>query len=290
VKIVDILKTRENGVSFEFFPPKTEEGKREFRKVIGDLREYNPLYVSVTYGAGGSTQDRTRDTLLMLKSETDLTLMSHLTSINTTEQEMHSILRDYIKNGIDNILALRGDPPKDTEGFDPTKGEFQYARDLVQFLKQYDGFSIAVAVYPEVHMESPSPEKDLEYTKIKVDAGADFAITQMLFDNSYYYRFLEKAQKKGITIPILPGIMPITDFNRTKQFSSQCKATIPVEIEEKMSHALDKPHEMKKVGVEIAIKQCEDLLDHGVRYLHFYTLNKSEAVTQIIDTLRHRLQ
>ncbi|HDO36003.1 MAG TPA: 5,10-methylenetetrahydrofolate reductase, partial [Nitrospirae bacterium] len=193
MQISEILNTRDRGISFEFFPPKTGEGMSALMKVAVELAEYDPLYVSVTYGAGGSTQDRTRKLLIKLKEETDLTVMSHLTCIGATGEMMDSLLRDYRDNGIDNILALRGDPPQDAEDYDPATGEFRYAKDLVEFVGKYNYFSIGVAVYPEGHQEAPSLEADIEYTKMKVDAGADFAITQMFFDNRYFFDFLERA-------------------------------------------------------------------------------------------------
>lgn len=288
MKIKDILKNRRHGISFEFFPPRSIEGREGFMRVVNDLRRYEPLYVSITYGAGGSTQDRTRDTLKWIKDETDLTVMSHLTCIGATKTSMDGLLRDYISEGIENILALRGDPPRNMPDFDPTKGEFRYAKDLVEFIKKYNYFSIGVAVYPEGHPESPSIEKDMEYTREKIDAGADFAITQMFFDNCYYYDFMERAEKIGINITILPGIMPITDFRKIEEFANLCNATIPKDIKKKMEPVLDKPDEMMRIGIEYAIKQCEDLLKNGVRYLHFYTLNKSEAVSGILNEIGDR--
>ncbi len=288
MKIGDILKSRSRGVSFEFFPPKTGEGRRQLLQVVRTLSNYSPMYVSVTYGAGGSSRDRTKNTLYMLKEETDLNLMSHLTCIGAAGQEMDTLLREYIEHGIDNILALRGDPPEDMEGFDFTKSKFRYAGDLVRFIREYKSFGIAVAVYPEGHQEAPSLEADIEYTKMKVDEGADFAITQMFFDNRYFYNFLDRAVQKGITIPVLPGIMPITDFAKIKKFASFCRSTIPKEIEKRMSVSGDGQEDMKKAGIEITIKQCEDLLENGVRYLHFYTLNKADTINTIMDALKGR--
>ncbi len=285
MRIREILMERRTGVSFEFFPPKSLEGKDGFMRVVTDLRRYNPLYVSVTYGSGGSTRDRTNYTLKWIRDETDLTVMSHLTCIGATRTSIDTLLRDYMSHGIDNILAMRGDPPRDMPGFDISKGEFRYARDLVEFIRQYNYFSIAVAVYPEGHSESPSIEKDMEYTKQKIDAGADFGITQMFFENRYYYDFMERAEKIGIRIPILPGIMPITDCRRIEEFADFCSATIPKEIREKMLPLRDKPDGMRKLGIELAVRQCEDLLRNGVRYLHFYTMNRADAVHEIIDNL-----
>lgn len=285
MKIKEILSSKKKGLSFEFFPPKSDEGREPFMKVVKALREFDPMYVSVTFGAGGSTQDRTKKTLIWIKEETDLAVMSHLTCIGATKDSMGNLLKDYIANGIDNILAMRGDPPKNVKDFDPAKGEFKYAKDLVAFIKKYNSFSIAVAVYPEGHQEAPSLERDIEYTKMKVDAGADFGITQMFFDNRYYYDFLDRAGKAGINIPILPGILPITDFKKVKEFSSLCKTAVPDSLEKIMSPVVDNPDEMRKRGIEYTIKQCEDLLKNGVNYLHFFALNKSEAVSEIINSL-----
>lgn len=285
MKIKEVLREKKSGVSFEFFPPKSSEGKEAFMKVVRDLRRYSPLYVSVTYGAGGSTQERTANTLKWLKTETDLTLMSHLTCIGSTRDSIESLLGDYMRNGIDNILALRGDAPRNVPDFDASKGEFRYARDLVAFIAKYEYFSTGVAVYPEGHFESPNIEKDMEFTKQKVDAGADFCITQMFFDNRYFYDFMDRAGKIGINVPILPGIMPITDCRKIEEFAEFCNASIPPEIKKRMGPVLDKPEDMRKIGIEHAIAQCEDLMRNEVRYLHFYTMNKSDVAGEIIDAL-----
>ncbi|MGE5173557.1 MAG: methylenetetrahydrofolate reductase [NAD(P)H] [Betaproteobacteria bacterium] len=285
MKISDRLKTRKEGISLEFFPPKSSEGKDAFLTVVKDLSAYDPLYVSVTYGAGGTTQERTINTLNWITEKTDLTVMSHLTCIGATKASINMLLKDFRAHGIDNILALRGDPPRNVPDFDPTKGEFKYAADLVAFMKAYDRFSIAVAVYPEGHPQSPSIDKDMQYTKWKIDAGADFAITQMFFDNRYYYDFLDRCAKFGITIPILPGIMPIIDCNKIVEFAGFCNATVPRIILDRMEPMLDMPEEMRKLGVEFAIKQCEDLMKHGVRYFHFYTMNRSDSVSEILNAL-----
>jgi methylenetetrahydrofolate reductase (NADH) len=285
MKISDVLKQKEKGVSFEFFPPKSSDGKEGFMRVVKELAGYAPLYVSVTYGAGGSTRQRTANTLKWIRQETDLTVMSHLTCIGATRDSTDILLRDYMANGIDNVLALRGDPPRNVPDFDPSKGEFKFAKDLVGFVRKYGYFSVAVAVYPEGHFESPSVEKDMEYTKQKVDAGADFAITQMFFDNNYYYDFMDRAEKVGIRIPILPGIMPITDCRKIEEFANFCNATVPAAIKKKMAPFLDKPDEMRKLGTEYAVEQCKRLRENGVRYFHFYTMNRSDAVSEIIDAL-----
>jgi methylenetetrahydrofolate reductase (NADPH) len=286
MKISNVLKQREKGVSFEFFPPKSPGAREGFLKVVRELCRYDPLYVSVTYGAGGSTQERTGNALKWIKQETELTVMSHLTCIGSTRESLDRILNEYAAEGIDNILALRGDPPRNVPGFDASKGEFRFARDLVEFVRSYGFFSVAVAVYPEGHFESPNIEQDMEYTKMKIDAGADFAITQMFFDNRYYYDFMDRAVKIGIDIPILPGIMPITDCRKIEEFANFCNATMPKEIRKEMKPFFDRPEEMRKIGIEYAIRQCEDLVKNGVRYLHFYTMNRSDAASAIIDALR----
>jgi methylenetetrahydrofolate reductase (NADPH) len=285
MKIRDVLLERKKGISFEFFPPKSVEGKETFMKVVNALKRYHPLYVSVTYGSGGSTRDRTNYTLKWIKQETDLTVMSHLTCIGATKASIDALLKDYMTHGIDNILAMRGDPPRNGADFDLSRGEFRFARDLVGFIRGYDSFSIAVALYPEGHFESPSIEKDMEYTKQKIDAGADFGITQMFFDNRYFYEFMERARRAGITIPIFPGIMPITDCRKIEEFANFCSATIPGEIRDRMLPLIDKPAEMRRLGIELAVRQCRDLLQNGVQYLHFYTMNRAETVSEILDAL-----
>lgn len=285
VKISEILRERERGVSFEFFPPKTPQGMDQLVDLARELEPHGPLYASVTYGAGGSTQERTRETLYRLKEETGLTLMSHLTCVGARREDMDKLLRDYIDHGIDNILALRGDPPHDMYEFDRSAGDFSYARDLVEFIRPYGAFSVGVAVYPEGHPEAPSLEADIARAKEKVDAGADFAITQMFFDNAYFYEFMNQARKARIGVPVIPGIMPVTDLAKIKKFASFCGATIPPSLEGKMIHLVEEPEEMFRVGVEFAAAQCRDLLENGVRYLHFYTLNQSRAVRAILDAL-----
>jgi methylenetetrahydrofolate reductase (NADPH) len=285
MKISDKLKERKQGVSFEFFPPKSAEGKVPFLKVVKDLAVYDPLYVSVTYGAGGTTRDRTINTLKWIQQETDLTVMSHLTCIGATKASMSMLLDEFRTIGVDNILALRGDPPRNVPDFDAARGELKYARDLVEFVKKYGSFSVAVAVYPEGHGQSPSIAKDMEYTRQKIDAGADFGITQMFFDNRYYYEFLDRAARLGISVPILPGVMPIVDCKKIVEFAGFCNATVPQEILDRMEPVLDMPEEMQKLGVEFAIRQCEDLMRHGVNYIHFYTMNRSDSVGEILKAL-----
>jgi methylenetetrahydrofolate reductase (NADPH) len=285
MKITEILKTQKHGIALEFFPPKNAEGKDAFMQVVRELTALAPLYVSMTYGAGGTTQDRTIAALKWISAEKGLTLMSHLTGIGATRESLGALLKEFRAVGIDNVLALRGDPPKNAPGFDPAAGDFKYARDLVAFIRETGAFSIAVAVYPEGHLQSPGIEQDMEYTKQKIDAGADFAITQMFFDNCHYYRFLERAAKLGITIPIVPGIMPIIDCKRIVAFAGVCNASIPQEILDRMEPAMNMPEDMRKLGVEFAVRQVEDLMKHGVNYVHFYTMDRSDSVREIMHAL-----
>jgi methylenetetrahydrofolate reductase (NADPH) len=284
-----LLRTRRRGVSFEFFPPRTEEGREELVGTALELRKHHPLFVSVTYGAGGGSRDRTRDTILRLRDLNGLRVMSHLTGVGATRADIDHILADYAANGVRNILALRGDPPKDLEGFDPYRGEFRDARELVAYVAAHGAFSIGVAVYPEGHPEARSPGEELEYTKSKVQAGADFAITQMFFDNTAFYRFMDRTRRSGIDVPILPGIMPLVDFARVKRFAEVCGSAIPRFIEERMGKVWRNPGDAWRTGIELTAAQCEDLLRNGVRFLHFYTLNQSKAVGQILNALGARI-
>jgi methylenetetrahydrofolate reductase (NADPH) len=285
MKIRDILKTNSRGFALEFFPPKSAEGRETFLRVVDDLKAFGPLYMSMTYGAGGTTQERTLTALRWMSEKSGLPLMSHLTSIGAMRDSISAIADQLKIMGIDNILALRGDPPRNAPDLDLSRGDFLFARDLVAFLKVSGRFSIGVAVYPEGHVQSPSLEKDLEYTKMKIDAGADFAITQMFFENDHYYRFQDRASKAGITIPLIPGIMPIIDCKRIKDFATVCNTTLPRSILDRIEPVTDMPEEVRKLGVAFAVKQVEDLLRHGVKYIHFYTMNRADSVSEILTAI-----
>jgi len=285
MKTGQLMKIRGESLSFEFFPPKDKAAEDQLFEDIARFEALNPTFVSVTYGAGGGTLKNTRQVVLRILQETSLVAVPHLTCVDQSRNELEAILKDYMKHGIGNVLALRGDPPKGAEKFTPPKDGFCYARDLVQLAVSLSGFSVGVAVYPEGHCESPNLEMDMYYTKQKIDAGADFAITQMFFDNSHFYGFLERVAKAAIKIPIVAGIMAITDIDRAKSFSQRCGATLPDRIIEKFEKASPTAEEAKKVGIEIATEQCADLSEHGLRYFHFYTLNQSDAVLQVVSNL-----
>jgi methylenetetrahydrofolate reductase (NADPH) len=284
MKIGDVIKEQGSSLSFEFFPPKDAAGEEGLFRTINALKGYQPTFVSVTYGAGGGTLRNTRKVILRIKDETSLTAMPHLTCVGQSQQDLDRILQDYKKHGIENVLALRGDPPKGQDKFVAHPDGFCYAIDLVRLAIIVGGYSIGVAVYPEGHIEAPDLETDMYYTRQKINAGADFAITQMFFDNRFYYNFMERADKAGIKIPIIPGIMPITDIEKIKKFGKMTGATLPKSIVEPMEKAASS-QEALKLGIEFATKQCQDLRQNGVNYLHFYTLNQSQATAEIVENL-----
>jgi methylenetetrahydrofolate reductase (NADPH) len=289
MKISEILKQVKRSISFEFFPPKTPEGEESLFKTIKELEFIKPTFVSVTYGAGGSTRERTIRVVKRIHLQTDLTVMAHQTCIGHTKKEIIEILKEYRDIGVQNILALRGDIPEgQKESFVFPPDGCRYAGELVSLIRENfgDWFSIGVAAYPEGHPESPDLDTDIFYFKKKVDAGADFAITQMFFDNRYFYNFMEKVHKAGIDIPVIPGIMPVTNFKQIKKFADMCGASIPKELIEKIQPVADRPEEVEKIGIEYAVKQCEDLLRNGVKGLHFYTLNRSKATIHIYNRIK----
>ena len=285
MKISDILTEKERTISLEFFPPKTEPGERLLFGTIDKLSVFEPAYVSVTYGAGGSTKDRSMSTVERIKRDTSHTVMPHLTCIGSDREEISEIVEGYKAIGIENILALRGDPPKGVTEIPHLEDGFDYASDLIRFLRAYGDFSIAAAVYPEGHSESPSLEMDMQYTKEKVEAGTDFLITQMFFDNSFFYGFMERCQKIGIDVPIVPGVMPITNFDRITQLSQMCGASIPPRLSRLVDRYADSSEDARKIGIDYTIEQCRDLIENGVQYFHFYTLNHWEAVSEIMANL-----
>ena len=286
MKLHDILTSSKPSISFEFFPPKTDKGEENLWQCIQELSPLNPSFVSVTYGAGGSTQDRTRRIVERIKKETSLEPMAHLTCVGSTQDDLAALLNQYKAAGIENILALRGDAPDGAAEFKAVTGGFSYATDLVKFIRQQQGFSIAVATYPEGHPESSGGvADDLKYLKIKQDEGAIAAVTQYFFDNDHYYRFRENAEKQGITIPILPGIMPIANYEQIVRFSNMCGASIPDWLHEKMRPIAQDLDAVKAMGIELARNQCKDLIANDAPGVHIYALNKSEASIAICKQL-----
>jgi methylenetetrahydrofolate reductase (NADPH) len=277
-----MINKRRPLLSFEFFPPKTSESENVLHETVAALRRFNPDFVSVTYGAGGTTRDRTLHWTLDIRDHYDLEVMMHLTCIASSRNEIEEIVTVLKAAGISNILALRGDPPEDLFPGE-IKNDFGFAYELVEYLRELDGFSIGVAGYPEGHLEAPSLDQDIVYLKKKVDAGAEFIITQLFFENRYFFDFVERAVAAGIDIPIIPGIMPIINLGQVQRFTSMCGASVPARLVSSMEGK--NPDDTLQIGVEYAVTQCRELLDSGVKGLHFYTLNRNQSTEMILDRI-----
>ncbi|MBI3185813.1 MAG: methylenetetrahydrofolate reductase [NAD(P)H] [Myxococcales bacterium] len=289
MKIRNRLNPSNPCFSFEFFPPKTPEGERSLWETLEDLRELEPGFVSVTYGAGGSTRDRTVSLVTQIKARAGLEAMAHVTCVGHTRQELSSICDLLAAAKIENLLVLRGDPPQGQASFVPRVGGFRYAAELVGFLHQRDyPFCLGGACYPEGHVETPSRDVDLKHLKEKVDAGLDFVITQLFFDNAFYFDFIERARRVGVNVPIVPGIMPITNFEQLGRFTRMCGATVPMRLALQLEKVKDDPQAVAQLGVAHATVQCMELLARGVPGIHFYTLNRSPATRMIVSALRAR--
>lgn len=273
--------------SFEFFPPKTDEGARTLMATVADLQEaWKPDFVSVTYGAGGSTRDRTIEVVGAIRRDLGINTMAHLTCSGSSREEIAGIVERLIDDGIENILALRGDPQKGEDGFHARGDGFAHATDLIEFLSSRWPISIGGACYPEGHVESTDRDVDLAWTRVKVDKGASFLITQLFFDNAHYFDFVKRARAAGIKVPIIPGIMPITNVSQVERFTQMCGATIPADLRARLDRVKDDPALVMATGIEHAIKQCRKLLEGGAPGLHFYTLNKSHATRSILAAVR----
>jgi methylenetetrahydrofolate reductase (NADPH) len=283
MKIRDIIKQQERSLSFEFFVPKSEEGESLLVENMRRLEALSPTFVSVTQSAMGNSPKNSRRMVTRIKKETSLEPMPHVVCVDQSKGELRNALEAYTTIGVENILALRGDPPQGISEFHPAEDGFSHAKDLVELAASLKSFSIGVAAYPEGHIEAPSMEADMIHLKEKVDAGADFIITQMFFQNRFLYDFMERARREGIHIPIIPGIMPVTDIGKIKRFSQVCGATLPVALLEKMEKVADSPEDARRTGIEFTIKQCDDLLKSGIRYFHFFTLNQADVVMQILN-------
>ena len=285
MRIDEIIGLGKAAVSFEFFPPKTDAGFTSLFQTVDDLRPLHPTYVSVTYGAGGSTRSKTVQLVQRIQSEIKIRSMAHLTCVGHTAQEIGGILDELWNSGIRNVLALRGDPPSGQSQFVATEGGFAYADQLVKFVADRHPFCIGVAGYPEGHPQCLNRTRDLEHLKRKVDNGGAFVITQLFFDNAEFYRFRDAARVMGIKTPIVAGIMPILNVGQIKRFISMCGAKIPHPL---LTHLESLEHDAEAVyaaGVEYATHQCQDLLRNNVDGLHYYTLNRSKATFQICKAL-----
>jgi methylenetetrahydrofolate reductase (NADPH) len=292
MRIDEIIAAKRQPVfSFEFFPPKTDDGERNLREALSALRELEPDFASVTYGAGGSTRDRTLGVTTWLKQELGIEAMAHLTCVGASREELATTLDGIAAAGIENVLALRGDPPQGHSEWQPHPDGLEHASDLVELISErHPALGIGAACFPEVHLEATDPLTDLQFAKVKVQRGASFLITQLFFDNDAYFRFVDAARFAGVDVPILPGIMPITNAAQIKTITSMCGATIPPglleQLEQRTTRERDAAESVAELGVAYATLQCAELLARGAPGIHFYTLNRSPATRAILSALK----
>jgi methylenetetrahydrofolate reductase (NADPH) len=270
--------------SFEFFPPKSDEGVASLFAALSELSSLQPAYISVTYGAGGATRERTVELVTRIKAETGIEAMAHLACLGHTEEEIAAVLDRLAKAGIENLLALRGDPPKEG-GLPPS--EFRYASELVKLARRLGhDFCVGAAAYPEGHIECADRNADMWHLKAKVDQGVDFLVTQLFFDNAFYFDFVRRARERRIRVPVVPGLMPITNVAQIERFTRLCGATVPMRLVLELERHKDDPEAVLQIGVAHAIDQAKDLLARGAPGIHFYTLNRSRATMRILEELR----
>jgi methylenetetrahydrofolate reductase (NADPH) len=286
MRIDEILAAGRPAFSFEFFPPKTEAGERNLYAALSELRTLDPSFVSVTYGAGGSTREKTIEIVKRIRDEYGLEAMAHFTCVGATVPQLRTTLDEMAQAGIDNVLALRGDPPAGQEQWTKTEGGLEYSRELVELISGGYEFAIGAACFPETHIHAESPQADLEHLAEKVDAGVHFLITQLFFDNGLYFDFVERARAIGIELPIIPGIMPITHAGQVQRMASMCGASIPDGLRRELEARDENPEAMLDFGVAYATLQCAELLAGGAPGIHFYTLNRSPATRAILSALK----
>ncbi len=267
-------------LSFEFFPPSSTKSSLRLWRAVERLAPLGPSFVSVTYGAGGSTRDRTYAAIMTIRDRARLNVAGHLTCVNATREDIAEVAQKYRAMGVSRIVALRGDPPKGEEVFQATPNGLNTAAELVEFLSEFGSFDISVAAYPETHPEAISAADDLEVLKRKIDSGANNAITQFFFDNAHFLRFRDKAVKAGIDAPIIPGILPVENFASTVRFAQRCQTSVPTWMSDAFSNALT-PEDQELLAVSVCVEQCSELIDEGVEHLHFYTMNKPDLTFDI---------
>lgn len=286
MKIKELFSGPGPVVSFEFFPPKTAEGTEALFHTVEALKPCSPSFVSVTYGAGGSTRDRTLELVSRIKRDLGFETMAHLTCVGATREEIHSVLSRLRDDGIENVLPLRGDPPKGETEFVKVDGGFEYASELVRFIRDsgFD-FCLGAAGYPEGHVEATDLDTDLRHLCTKVQQGVDFLITQLFFDNADYFAFVDRARAAGIEVPIVPGLMPVTNVAQVHRFTQMCGSRIPEELRRRLEIVKDDPSAVVATGVYWTARQARELLDRGAPGVHFYTLNKSSATLAVHATL-----
>ena len=293
--IIDILSAPKPSLSFEFYPPRAEAAWEELYETIQNLETLSPSFVSVTYGAGGSTRELTHDLVLRIKQTTNIPPVPHLTCVGHTKSEIDTILTRYAEAGVSNILALRGDPPKDQPNYDWSQGDFRYAADLVAHIKKFNGsgnhpdprgFGIGVAGFPEGHPATPNRVDELDHMKAKVDSGADYICTQLFFDNHDFFDYRDRCQLAGIHIPIIAGIMPVTSLSSMKRMAELAAgARYPAKLIKALDRANSNPEAVERAGIHYAAQQCAELLDRSIAGIHLYTLNKSHTTRQIYASL-----
>jgi methylenetetrahydrofolate reductase (NADPH) len=286
MRIDQLLAGPEPVFSFEFFPPKTPRGEQNLYAALAELRTLEPSFVSVTYGAGGSTRSKTIEIVKRIREDYGLEAMAHFTCVGATVQELRATLDEMHEAGIDNVLALRGDPPAGEEQWTKTEGGLEYSRELVELISADYPFAVGAACFPETHIHASSPEQDLEHLAEKVGAGADFLITQLFFDNQRYFDFVERARGIGIGVPIIPGIMPITRVSQIERMAQMCGSTIPDGLRREIHAREDDDEAALDFGVAYATLQCAELLAAGAPGIHFYTLNRSPATRAILGALK----
>ena len=280
-EILDDTRT----ISCEFFPPRTEDGIPAVIRAVERLKPYNPDFVSVTYGAGGSTRAFTEQITTEIKDQNDLEVMAHLTCVGQAKEEIHQVLERLDEAGIENVIALRGDPPQGDTEFVPAENGFSHASELIEHIRGNFDFGIAAACYPEGHVESKSLDTDLEYARLKVEKGAEFLITQLFYDNGDFFDFTRRAEKAGIDVPVVPGVLPILNAAQIRRFTSLCGARIPHALDEQLDRYADDDRAVRDLGVEYATRQVEELWASGVPGIHFYVLNRSYSVSRILNNL-----
>jgi methylenetetrahydrofolate reductase (NADPH) len=286
MRISQLLEQRRPVFSFEFFPPKTDEGQRTLEGTLEVLKDDQPDYVSVTYGAGGTTRNRTVEITKSIKQDLQIEAMAHLSCVGEPAERLVEILGEIDSAGIENVLALRGDPPRGATEWQPHPGGLSYSVELIRLIRERFDFCVGAACFPEVHPDAADRASDLRYAREKVEAGAGFLITQLFFDNELYFDFVDDARAAGIDSPIIPGIMPITNYGQIKRFTEMCGASIPEELVAQLDGRADDPEAVAELGVAYATLQCSDLLARGAPGIHFYTLNRSPATRAILAALR----
>ena len=286
MRITEALTGPEPVFSFEFFPPKTPEGLEQLFGTVETLRALDPDYVSITYGAGGATRDGTVEIANRIKAEHGIETMAHLSCVGETREGLAQILDRFAEAGVENVLALRGDPPRGESAFAAPEGGLTSAAELTEFITADWDFTVGGACFPEVHPEAASLEDDLAYLKTKVDAGASFLVTQLFFDNDLYWSFVAAARERGIDVPIIPGVIPIASYAQVSRICSLCDATIPPELDEALAAMGGDPEAEALLGVAYASRQCEELLAGGAPGVHFYALNRAPGTRAVLSALR----